>query len=397
LTLKRANNLRFLLWISFFSFIVLGLPDGTLGVAWPSIRDTFGLPLDALGVLFLFFTSGYLASSFASGKLISLLGINNFLLVSSLLMGSGLLGYVLAPAWWVMVAAALVFGFGGGGIDAGVNNYVATHHSAQQVIWLHASYGLGATIGPLIVTGILEQNLSWRWSFFVISSAAFAMAVIFGLTRSRWRELELEDDAENAANNHHSASYRDTLRLPVVWFSIMLFFLYTGVEVTAGQWSFTMFTEGRGLDPAVVGVWISIYWGSLTFGRFLVGVIANWIGVNLLLRSSMLSTIIGALLIWLDLADALSFFGLALMGFSLASIFPTMIAATLKRMERGHATNTIGFEVGAAGIGGAILPALAGVLARNINLEVIGAFLFVNAVFMFSLHELIVFRTTIQR
>src|SRR5262249_8241699 len=40
-----------LLGVAFLSFVSLGLPDGGLGVAWPSGRATCGLPVGHLGVL----------------------------------------------------------------------------------------------------------------------------------------------------------------------------------------------------------------------------------------------------------------------------------------------------------------------------------------------------------
>ena len=56
-----------LILLSFIAFISLGLPDGLLGVAWPSIRETFSLRLDALGILLVASTAGYITSSFLSG------------------------------------------------------------------------------------------------------------------------------------------------------------------------------------------------------------------------------------------------------------------------------------------------------------------------------------------
>ena len=60
-----------LLAIAFASYILLGMPNGLLGVAWPSMRQSFGLPLDALGTLLTTVTIGYILSSFNGGRLIS--------------------------------------------------------------------------------------------------------------------------------------------------------------------------------------------------------------------------------------------------------------------------------------------------------------------------------------
>jgi gluconolactonase len=64
-----------LLAIALVAFVSLGLPDGVLGVAWPSIRRSFGLPPDQLGALLASAMVGYLASSFSSGAVVARLGV----------------------------------------------------------------------------------------------------------------------------------------------------------------------------------------------------------------------------------------------------------------------------------------------------------------------------------
>src|SRR3954452_24165595 len=87
------------LLLASLGFVSLGLPEGLLGVAWPSIRASFGLPLDALGLLIAAFAGGYFVSSAASGRLIGERGIGTVLSVSCLLTGVCLLGYSISPSW----------------------------------------------------------------------------------------------------------------------------------------------------------------------------------------------------------------------------------------------------------------------------------------------------------
>src|SRR5258706_1994958 len=134
----------FLITLAYLSFVSLGLPDGLNGVAWPSIRDYFNLPLDALGSLLVMFTAGYLVSSFSSGRMLALMSLGSLLALSCLATAVSLIGYALAPAWPVMVALGVIAGLGAGAIDAGLNTFAATRFSARMVNWLHASYGAGA-------------------------------------------------------------------------------------------------------------------------------------------------------------------------------------------------------------------------------------------------------------
>ena len=109
-----------LILLAFTAFIALGMPDGVLGVAWPSLRADFGLPLDAIGLLLAASTAGYLTSTFMSGLLVGRLGIGTLLAASCALTGAGLIGYTLVPAWWMMVLLGVAAGLGAGAIDAGL-------------------------------------------------------------------------------------------------------------------------------------------------------------------------------------------------------------------------------------------------------------------------------------
>ena len=111
-----------LILLAYIAFIALGMPDGLLGVAWPSIRAGFSIPLDAMGALLVASTSGYLTSSFLSGPLITRMGVGRMLIASCAMTGSALIGYTLVPAWWMMALLGITAGLGAGAIDAGTQH-----------------------------------------------------------------------------------------------------------------------------------------------------------------------------------------------------------------------------------------------------------------------------------
>lgn len=134
--------------IALLTFSGLGLPDGVLGVAWPSMRGSFALPMSQLGVLLTAAMVGYPASSFTSGAVVARLGLGQVLAASSAATAASALAYALAPVWEVVVVSAVVAGLGAGAIDAGINAFAAARLSARLTTWLHASYGIGAPSGP---------------------------------------------------------------------------------------------------------------------------------------------------------------------------------------------------------------------------------------------------------
>jgi len=373
--------------IAYASFATLGLSVGFRGVAWPSIRSTFGLPLDAVGTWLLVATAGSILSSSSGGYVASLVGVGPLLAVSMLGTALGSLGYGLAPTWWLMVVAGLLSGLGSGTTHVGLNAHFAAHLGAGALNGLHACFGIGATLGPLVMTTILRHGLSWRWAYGGAGVWMILLAVCFVLTLNRWSGSS-ERVTRGRRQDSDSKNSLETLRFPIVWLSLLLFFAYTGVESTAGQWAYSLFTEARAVSEGTAGLWMTVYWGGLAGGRLLLGSVAGRLRTVSLVRACMLCVLAGAVLIWCQAVDLLSFLGLALMGLAEGPIFPSLVSLTPRRLSAGHVDNAIGFQVAAASLGAAALSSLAGVLAKQITLEVIGPFLVFWATAMVVLHEM---------
>ena len=355
--------------LAFLAFVSLGLPDGLLGVSWPSMSRAFAVPLDALGLLVTVTVAGYLLSSFGSGALLRVLPLGMVLALSTAAAAGSLVMFALAPAWPMVVAFAFVAGLGGGAVDAGLNAYGAAHFSARTLNWLHAFFGLGTTLGPLIVTAVLGAGLEWRWSYALVGAAQAALAATFFLTRDRWRPVE--EDAPEAPVA--PAPSTQTLRRPVVWLGMGVFFLYSGVEIATAQWSYSVLTLGRGVGETTAGLSVTAYWGSLMAGRVLFGLVADRVPLVPTLRAALGLSVLGALLFWLGSPWWLSLAGLMLMGLAFAPVFASLIGMTPGRVGRAHADSAIGFQVAAAGLGAAVVTALIGILADAMGLEVVGA------------------------
>ena len=374
--------------LAYVAFIALGLPDGLLGVAWPSIRASFSIPLDAVGLLLSACVAGYMTSSFLSGPLVARMGIGRILAVSCAMTGSALLGYTLVPEWWMMVLLGTVSGLGAGAIDAGLNTYVAAHFGEGLMQWLHASYGIGVTLGPIIMTVALTTLLSWRAGYRVVAGFQFLLAICFALTLSMWgKKGTAAAGQEPKRLTDYKTPLGETLRRPRVWLSMLLFFLYVGAEASLGTWTYSLLVESRGVDPTVAGLWAGSYWATFTIGRVLAGLYAKRVGVHTLVLGSLAGALLGAaLLIW-NPSTGTNVAAVALIGFAIAPIFPAFMSGTSRRVGVHFAANTIGMQMTMTGLGTAVIPSLLGVLARRFSLEVIPICLAVVFLALFGLYR----------
>jgi fucose permease len=386
---KYAGGIRGLILLAFIAFVALGLPDGLLGVGWPSIRKGFSIPLDSLGLLLATGTAGYLTSSFLNGKLISRFGVGGILTVSCALTGVTLIAYTLVPYWWMMVVLGILFGLGAGAIDAGLNTYVAANFNEKLMQWLHASYGIGVTLGPIIMTIGLNTFNSWRVGYNVVGGFQLFLAACFFLTLPLWKKQSKISDSDNTKRlTDYKTSYWDTFRQPRVWLSTILFFLYTGAEVSMGTWMYSLLTESRGIFPGIAGLWAGSYWATFTIGRFTAGLYTKWVKPNTLINGSLLGALIGTTMLWWNPSEIISLIGVGMIGLAVAPIFPGLMSGTSQRVNPRYAANTIGMQMSAAGIGAAAIPGLVGVLAKRTTLEIFPACLFILFVTLMGMYTL---------
>jgi fucose permease len=365
-----------LIILAYIAFISLGMPDGLFGVAWPSIRENFVLRLDSVGAFFFAGTTGYMLSSFFSGKVMARLGVGGTLAASCALTASALLGYTLVPSWWMMVSLAIASGLGAGAIDAGLNTYVASHFGEGLMQWLHASFGFGVTLGPIIMTTGLTMFNTWRLGYQVVGTAQLLLATSFLLTMRMWRDdgVPHAPEQERHLMDYHTP-FRETLRQPAVWLNLLLFFLYTGAEFSFGSWTYSLLTLSRNVPVEVAGLWAGSYWATFTIGRILAGLLARRFGMANLLRAGFLLALGGSVLLWWNPFPLASILAVSAIGFAIAPIFPGLVSGTRASVGEQHAANTIGMQIAAAGFGGAVVPSLAGVLAQNFSLEAIPVYL----------------------
>ncbi len=373
-----------LMLVAFLAFISIGLPDAVLGVAWPSIQDTFDRPRADLGFILFASGAGYFSSGALAGKAIELLGVGRLLAVSTAAVSIGLFGYAVSPAFPFLMMVAALIGFGSGAVDAGLNFYASEHFSVTIMNWLHAFFGIGAMIGPFIMAGVLAADGSWRIGYLIVAGITLLMAIAFVVTERRWTDGKHHSETVRTA----SAPVGQVLRQPLVWLQLVLFFFMTGIEAGAGAWSFTMLFEKFDLDPGRAGLWAGFYWGAIALGRLVLSPLSRSLKPAKLIQFGTFGLLAGALMMTRDQVWVFQA-GLLVFGFAMAPLFPTLMSLTPARLGSHVALHAIGFQVSAAVLGGAAIPTLAGILAGRTTLTAIPWTLAIGAAIVIALETVL--------
>jgi len=285
-----------------------------------------------------------------------------------------LLGYTLVPEWWMMVSLGLLAGFGAGGIDSSLNAYVAGNYGPGLMQWLHASYGIGVTIGPLLMTYFLTNTAKWRPGYLVVGGFQLLLALVFVFSLSLWPKASRGSKYATAEKTKLDASQPgllQTLKKGSTLIGLLQFFIYTGCEVALGIWAYSLLTEGRGVAPGSAGLIAGSFWGFFTIGRILAGLIAYKVNMRKLVIVALLMALTGAVLLAWNQSPLFSLIAVSLIGFSYAPIFPGLVTATESRVGKRHLTNAVGMQTSAAGLGGTVIASVVGVLAHRFGLNIV--------------------------
>lgn len=378
-----------LIILIYAAFISLGLPDSILGIAWPTMRLDLGMPLEAAGFIGMVLASCSAISSFSSGRINRRFKAGMVVLVSSILTSLGLLGYSLSPSFIFLLLAAIPLGFGQGAVDSSLNGFVATHYTSRHMNWLHASWGIGATIGPLVMTGAISLAGNWRWGYRSLGMLQALLAFTFLLGIGLWERAPKAHNATLAEGKEPKTlcygSIKGLRRLEP-WSQIFIYLFYAAAEFCVGIWAASLFLEGRGLSIETAGVLASLYYGSITGGRILSGLIADRLGNRRMVRLGLALSFAGAALLALP-ALPTSVAAVLFLGVGFAPIYPCLMHETPRRFDEGTYRTVIGFQVGAACVGTAYVPAAVGFILARTSLNMLPIFLAILIMLMGGLNS----------
>ncbi|MBL9208885.1 MAG: MFS transporter [Opitutaceae bacterium] len=353
-----------LLVIIYLGFISLGLPDGTLGVAWPAIFPELKLPVGFAGTILLVITLLAGASGFSSGWILARFHTGPVVLASGVLTGCALVAISQAPSMGLLLLAAVPLGLGAGAVDAGLNSFVARHYDGRHMNWLHASWGIGATCGPLVIGEALATHHGWRGGYLVLGFVQLGLAGLFLATLRLW-SLVPERPLHGSPGRNSGGSAELAANSPAGWLSPAVFALYTGIEASTGLWAATVLSVNRGMAPEVAAWCAAGYYAAITGGRIAVGFVVDRWGNRRVISLGVLLAFTGALLLALGRGTLGPAAGLVLVGLGLAPVYPGLMHEVPHRFTAVATPTVIGRQSGAAGLGVAFLPPMLGLLAAH--------------------------------
>ncbi len=354
-----------LLLVIYLVFISLGLPDSLIGSTWPAISKTLEISEDLQGILTASISVCTIISAFLTPKLLPKLKEKGIVLISILLTAVGLILVSFSQNFYLLILSCIPLGIGAGAIDTTLNNYVAINYKSIHLNWLHAFWGVGASISPFICAIFLTNLNGWRNAALVLAIIQFSIWFISLLSIPLWKICELKRDSNiNKEEKKEKISFLKTIKYPGVLYSIIAFFAYIAIESTSQQWFSSMVVFNMGVNESLASSWTSLFFIGITGGRLLSGLISLKINDKNMIRIGESVLFIGIILLTFKFNVYIMPAAIFLIGFGCAPIYPSIIHATPTRFGEKMSSFVMAIQVGCAYIANITVSPLFGVIGK---------------------------------
>lgn len=380
-----------LLAVIYLSFISLGLPDSLLGSAWPMIYPQFAVPVSFAGIISTIISLGTIISSLQSDRLTKALGAGKVTAISVAMTAAALFGFSVSGSFWMLCLWAIPYGLGAGSVDAALNNYVALHYASRHMSWLHCMWGVGASVGPYIMSYALTGGSGWQGGYRIISLLQIGLTLILLFSLPLWKNADTSGSQQAPA-----LSLGQVLAIPGAKQVMGVFFCYSAIEQTTSLWASSYLVLARGVDEVTAARWAALFFLGITAGRAASGFLTMLLSDSQMIRLGECILGAGIVILGLPVGSTGALVGLLLIGLGCAPIYPCIIHSTPAHFGADRSQALIGVQMASAYTGTCLMPPLFGLIANHIQVGLLPIFLLVLLALMAFLYQQLTRRCGVQ-
>lgn len=377
-----------LLAIIYLSFISLGLPDSLLGSAWPIMYQELNVPISYSGIIFMIIAMGTIFSSLMSDRLTKKIGAGKITSASVMMTAVALFGFSFSHSMLSLCLFAIPYGLGAGSVDAALNNYVALHFSSRHMSWLHCMWGVGASVGPYIMSAAITKTASWNQGYRVIAVMQVVLSAVIMLSLPIWRKKEMEDgDFAEKEENQEPMPLSQVIRIPGAKEIMLTFFCYCAIEQTVSLWASSYLVVQRSVAEVTATGYASLFFIGITLGRAVNGFLTMKFTDSQLIHMGEAMIAGGIALVILPVSALTAFIGFVAIGLGCAPIYPCIIHSTPEHFGRKNSQAMVGVQMASAYTGTLIIPPVFGLIAKYVSMSLLPVFLLVFLIIMFVMYQ----------
>ncbi|OYX65448.1 MAG: glucose/galactose MFS transporter [Sphingomonadales bacterium 32-64-17] len=369
-------------------FFIFGGITSLNDVIIPKLKELFTLSYFEASLVQLWFFIAYAVVGIPGSKLVKRVGYMRGAVVGLLLMIVGCLMFIPASqtaifgmflfAYFVLASGVVIVQVVANPLISLLGPPSTTH---SRLTFAQGFNSAGTTIfpyfGSILILGSLAHVTADQLSgveltayrqaesqaivngYLGLAAAIAVVAAVVWMFRNRLK-----------GEKHEATSLAEGLGLlkrPRFGYGALCIFLYVGAEVAIGSFivSYLMQESVLGLPEQSAGKLLSVYWGGALLGRFIGSVVMRMVSPGKVLAFNALGAV-ALILISTNSTGVVSGYSLLAVGLMNSIMFPTIFALACEKLGPKAADGSGILNVAIAG--GAIIPALYGLLADGIGL-----------------------------
>jgi fucose permease len=318
---------------------------GTAAVLIPSVMPFIteeymatGLTLAAIGLIFPARAVGGILGNLLAGIGSDMIGRGRLVWLSAIFLAVSLALTAAAQLWVLFLIGFVMVSAAQGSLSTGINAMVADANRksrARALNTLHAVYGAGAAVSPLIIGYLLDEGVVWRWA---LGGTAFIW-LAYGIMAYLLYRTAVADERTGKAEALSFGMLREGPFLSL----FLIAFIYNGVATSLLGWVALFMQSSAGLSTFLSIAMISVFYVALSIGRFLCAAFAERAGYALTLLVLAVGITLTYPLVVLDINPLVAVTGIFLTGLSLSGLFPMALAygARLYPEQTGTMSGTL--------------------------------------------------------
>jgi fucose permease len=348
------------------------------------------VPPHYAGYISMIIAGGTVISSILSERIIRRFGTGIVTAFSVLMTAVALLGFSFSAAFALLCLWAIPLGLGAGSVDAALNNYVALHYKAKHMSWLHCFWGVGASIGPIIMSFFLINKNSWNLGYRSIGLLQCCLVAVLFMTISLWGKNKPQNNNEKIETSK-GIKFKELFQIAGVKQILIAFFCYCSLETTTGLWGSSFLVMEKNIPPEMAAQWISLYYIGITSGRFISGFLTMKLTNRQMVRLGQALIACGIITLMLPFGKVLLLPGFFIIGLGCAPIYPSLLHETPRNFGGEKSQAIMGIQMASAYIGTTFMPPLFGQITSFFGFNVfplfIGSILILNIIMVEILNK----------
>ncbi|MFK7887284.1 MAG: sugar MFS transporter [Gammaproteobacteria bacterium] len=349
------QNLRLIRWLTYMMFMMFAMTTDAVGVIIPEIIEEFRLGLTQAGAFHYATMISIALSGVLLGFLADRIGRKRTILLGLALFGIACFmfavgnGFTYFLALLTMSGAAIgIFKTGALALIGDISSSTREHTSTMNTV--EGFFGVGAIIGPFIVSALLTAGLSWKYLYLIAGAACGVLMLMAAF--AQYPETKKSNEAPASLGR----SFKMMGNPYALGFSLAIA-LYVATEVAIYVWMPTYLKTYDGSYAWLAAYALTVFFVLRAGGRFMgVWVLErfSWTTVMAVFSGLIFACYIGSILFGVGAAVFL----LPLSGLFMSMIYPTLNSKGIScfpKSEHGTVAGVILFFTAVAAAVGPLL------------------------------------------